>query len=93
MIENNPHVHNGVVDEFEMLHDEVMTVEGLTDEERQLAYVKLVRHDELRVSFSHCPTHEKKDFDNVWTTNNLLSINTKSGTNIHKTLLYSKYNM
>ena len=79
--------------EFEMLHDEMLKVEGMIVEERQLIYVKLVRHDELRVSFSHCPAHEKKDFDNVWTTNNLLSINTKSRTNIHKTLLYSKYNM
>ena len=43
-----------------MLHDEVLKVKGMTDEERQHAYVKLIKDEELRVAFPGLPIDAKK---------------------------------
>ena len=50
-----------MVNEFEMLHDEVLKVEGMTDEERQCAYVKMIKDEELRVAFPHLSIDAKKE--------------------------------
>ena len=59
--ENNPHIHNGLVNELEMLHDEVLKVKGMTDEEWQHAYVKLIKDEVLRVTFLDLPINSKKE--------------------------------
>ena len=44
IVQINPHIYNEVVNEFKMLHDEVLKVEGMTDEERH-AYVMLIKDE------------------------------------------------
>ena len=44
-----------------MLHDEVLKVEGMTDEESQHAYVMLIKDEELRVAFPGLPIDANKE--------------------------------